>query len=128
MVSRAAKLPAKTYAPQPANNWLIVPRAEASRAVAYMGALFLTAPSLAQHAALVAMDCKDELEGHVATYRRNRELLLEALPSLGLEKKFYKEIDDVSKRQDRIEAEFTKLRDERDHLLQVARSLGWSDE
>lgn len=67
-------------------GWLIVPRAEASRAVAYMGALFLTAPSLAQHAALVAMDCRDELEGHLATYRRNRELLLDALPALGLEK------------------------------------------
>jgi aspartate/methionine/tyrosine aminotransferase len=67
-------------------GWLIVPPAEASRAVAYMGALFLTAPSLAQHAALVAMDCRDELEGHLQTYRRNRELLLEALPRLGLEK------------------------------------------
>ena len=66
-------------------GWLIVPRDEASRAVAYMGALFLTAPSLAQHAALVAMDCREELEGHVATYRRNRELLLAALPTLGLE-------------------------------------------
>jgi len=66
-------------------GWLIVPPAEASRAVAYMGALFLTAPSLAQHAALVAMDCRDELEGHVATYRRNRELMLAALPALGLE-------------------------------------------
>ena len=67
-------------------GWLIVPREEASRAVAYMGALFLTAPSLAQHAALAAMDCLDELEGHLSTYRRNRELLLEALPKLGLEK------------------------------------------
>lgn len=67
-------------------GWLIVPREEASRAVAYMGALFLTAPSLAQHAALVAMDCRDELEGHLATYRRNRELLLDALPRLGLER------------------------------------------
>jgi aspartate/methionine/tyrosine aminotransferase len=66
-------------------GWLIVPKAEASRAVAYMGALYLTAPSLAQHAALVAMDCRDELEGHLATYRRNRELVLEALPALGLE-------------------------------------------
>jgi aspartate/methionine/tyrosine aminotransferase len=65
-------------------GWLIVPKAQASRAVAYMGALFLTAPSLAQHAALAAMDCRDELEGHVATYRRNRELLLAALPGLGL--------------------------------------------
>ena len=67
-------------------GWLIVPKAEASRAVAYMGALFLTAPSLAQHAALVAMDSRDELEGHLATYRRNRELMLEALPALGLDK------------------------------------------
>lgn len=67
-------------------GWLIVPRPEAARAIAYMGALFLTAPSLAQHAALVAMDCRDELQGHVETYRRNRELLLEALPALGLEK------------------------------------------
>ncbi|WP_293679184.1 aminotransferase class I/II-fold pyridoxal phosphate-dependent enzyme, partial [uncultured Phenylobacterium sp.] len=67
-------------------GWLVVPPAEASRAVAYMGALFLTAPSLAQHAALVAMDSRDELEGHVAAYRRNRELLLEALPRLGLER------------------------------------------
>jgi aspartate/methionine/tyrosine aminotransferase len=67
-------------------GWVVVPKAEASRAVAFMGAYFLTAPSLAQHAALVAMDCRDELEGHVATYRRNRELLLEALPALGLQK------------------------------------------
>jgi aspartate/methionine/tyrosine aminotransferase len=67
-------------------GWLIVPPQEAARAVAYMGALFLTAPSLAQHAALVAMDCRDELEGHVETYRRNRTLLLEALPRLGLER------------------------------------------
>jgi aspartate/methionine/tyrosine aminotransferase len=67
-------------------GWLIVPPEAASRAVAYMGALFLTAPSLAQHAALVAMDCRDELEGHVQTYRRNRELLLDALPRLGLER------------------------------------------
>ena len=67
-------------------GWLVVPPDHAARAVAYMGALFLTAPSLAQHAALVAMDCRDELEGHLATYRRNRALLLEALPKLGLEK------------------------------------------
>ena len=67
-------------------GWLVVPRSEASRAVAYMGAMFLTPPALAQHAALVAMDCRDELEGHLATYRRNRELLLEALPALGLDR------------------------------------------
>jgi len=30
------------------------------------------------------MDAREELEGHIAVYRRNRELLLEALPKLGL--------------------------------------------
>ena len=30
------------------------------------------------------MDCADELQGHVETYRRNRALLLDALPRLGL--------------------------------------------
>lgn len=65
-------------------GWLLVPREQLSRARALMGNLFLTAPSLSQHAALVALDCRDELEGHVATYARNRELLLAALPELGL--------------------------------------------
>lgn len=65
-------------------GWLLVPKEHLSRARAFMGNLFLTAPSLSQHAGLVALDCRDELEGHVATYRRNRQLLLEALPKLGL--------------------------------------------
>jgi aspartate/methionine/tyrosine aminotransferase len=65
-------------------GWLVAPGAHAERARAYVGNLFLTAPSLAQHAGLAAMDAREELEGHVAVYRRNRELLLEALPKLGL--------------------------------------------
>jgi aspartate/methionine/tyrosine aminotransferase len=65
-------------------GWLLSPPAHASRARAYASNLFLTAPSLSQHAALAAMDAREELEGHVAVYRRNRTLLLEALPALGL--------------------------------------------
>jgi aspartate/methionine/tyrosine aminotransferase len=65
-------------------GWLIAPGGHAERARAYVGNLFLTAPSLSQHAGLAAMDCRDELEGHVEIYRRNRALLLEALPRLGL--------------------------------------------
>jgi len=65
-------------------GWLLSPSAHAARARAYVGNLFLTAPSLSQHAALAAMDAREELEGHVAVYRRNRALLLEALPRLGL--------------------------------------------
>ena len=65
-------------------GWLIVPETGIDAARARMGNLFLTPPSLAQHAGLVAMDCTAELEAYVATYTRNRELLLAALPALGL--------------------------------------------
>lgn len=65
-------------------GWLVAPADLVSRARAFVGNLFLTAPSLSQHAGLAAMDARDELEGHVAVYRANRQLLLDALPSLGL--------------------------------------------
>ncbi len=65
-------------------GWLLSPLEHVHRARAYMGNLFLTAPSLSQHAGLVAMDCHEELDGHVEVYRTNRQLLLDALPSLGL--------------------------------------------
>ncbi|HEY0043977.1 MAG TPA: aminotransferase class I/II-fold pyridoxal phosphate-dependent enzyme [Allosphingosinicella sp.] len=65
-------------------GWLLVPENHVARARAYMGNLFLTAPSLSQHAGVIAMDCTPELDANVAVYRRNRELLLRALPFLGL--------------------------------------------
>jgi aspartate/methionine/tyrosine aminotransferase len=65
-------------------GWLLVPEALIDRARAYMGNLFLTAPSLSQHAGLIALDARDELDGHVRAYARNRDLLLEALPKMGL--------------------------------------------
>ena len=65
-------------------GWLIVPEHGIDAARARMGNLFLTPPSLAQHAGLVAMDCTAELEANLATYARNRALLLEAMPKLGL--------------------------------------------
>lgn len=66
-------------------GWLVSPEEGMARTNAYIGNLFLTAPSLAQHAGLIAMDSRDELEGHLAVYRKNRALLLEALPRLGLD-------------------------------------------
>ena len=65
-------------------GWVVVPAALVEQARARMGNLFLTPPVLAQHAGLIAFDCRDELEGHVATYARNRDLLLSALPDMGL--------------------------------------------
>ena len=65
-------------------GWLLVPRDHVTRARAFMSNLFLTAPSLSQHAGLVALDSRAELDSHVATYTRNRALLLEALPRMDL--------------------------------------------
>jgi len=65
-------------------GWLLAPRDLIANARAYVGNLFLTAPSLSQHAGLAAMDCREELDGHVEVYARNRALLLGALPALGL--------------------------------------------
>ncbi|WEK44077.1 MAG: aminotransferase class I/II-fold pyridoxal phosphate-dependent enzyme [Candidatus Sphingomonas colombiensis] len=65
-------------------GWLVAPPELIDAARARMGNLFLTPPSLAQHAGLVAFEERDELEGNIRTYARNRGLLLEALPALGL--------------------------------------------
>lgn len=65
-------------------GWLVVPPEKVDAARARMGNLFLTPSSLSQHAGLAAFECQDELEGHVQTYCRNRDLLLKALPQLGL--------------------------------------------
>lgn len=65
-------------------GWLLVPEDHIETAKAYIGNLFLTPPSLSQHAGLVAMDEHAVLEGHLEVYRRNRALMLEALPGLGL--------------------------------------------
>ncbi len=67
-------------------GWVVAPEDLLPRARACVGNLFLTAPSLAQHAGLAAMDSREELDGHIVTYRRNRALLLEALPELGLDR------------------------------------------
>lgn len=66
-------------------GWLVAPQNLADNAKAYRGNLFLTPPSLSQHAALAAMDCRETLDGHVRTYSANRALMLEAAGRLGLD-------------------------------------------
>ena len=65
-------------------GWLVAPPSLPAKARAYAANFYLTAPSLAQHAALVALSCTDELDGHVEAYRANRALMLDAVPRLGL--------------------------------------------
>lgn len=45
--------------------------------------LYLSPSALAQHAALAAFDCRAELDAYVASYARNRRVLLDALPRGG---------------------------------------------
>lgn len=45
--------------------------------------LFISPPTVSQHAAAAAFGATDELEAHVARYRRNRAILLEQLPLAG---------------------------------------------
>lgn len=67
-------------------GWLIVPPDLIGAARARMGNLFLTPPVLSQVAGLAAFDCAEELDGHLHTYARNRQLLLDALPAMGLKR------------------------------------------
>jgi aspartate/methionine/tyrosine aminotransferase len=65
-------------------GWLVVPPQLVKSFNEYKENLFLTAPSLAQHAALAAMDAREELDAYYRTYAANRAFLLEALPQLGI--------------------------------------------
>jgi len=65
-------------------GWIVAPEGSTELLRAYIGSLFLTPPTLSQHAALAAMDETEVLEGYKDTYRRNRAHLIGALPGLGL--------------------------------------------
>jgi len=48
--------------------------------------LFISPPSLSQHAALATFDCGAELDANVRRYARNRQILLDGLPALGMDR------------------------------------------
>ena len=65
-------------------GWLVVPP-DLDRSIECLAQnLFISPPTLAQHAALAAFDCAEELDGNVARYAENREILLEGLPRIGI--------------------------------------------
>ena len=65
-------------------GWLVLPE-DLSVAVERLGQnLFLNTPTVSQYAALAAFDCREELEENVRRYARNREILMSALPAMGI--------------------------------------------
>jgi len=65
-------------------GWMVVPEAWASRFSAYLINMFLTPPTLAQFAALAAMDASDDLLSWVEIYRQNRDRLIAGLERVGI--------------------------------------------
>jgi aspartate/methionine/tyrosine aminotransferase len=64
-------------------GWMIVPDDLIRSVECLTQNLFISAPAISQVAGLAAFDAIDELEGHVARYARNRDLLLRELPNAG---------------------------------------------
>jgi len=67
-------------------GWMIVPEDLLGSIERLSQSMFISAPALSQYAALAAFDCKDELEGYIHNYAKNREILLRELPKMGLDK------------------------------------------
>lgn len=67
-------------------GWMVVPP-DLARAIECLAQnLFISPPTLSQHAAIAVFDCRDELDANVARYGENRALLLEELPKCGFER------------------------------------------
>ncbi len=65
-------------------GWMVVP-SDLVRTIERLAQnLYISPPTLSQHAAIAAFESLDELEGIRAVYAKNRELLLDALPGAGL--------------------------------------------
>lgn len=65
-------------------GWMVVPEDLARSVECLAQNLFISPPSLSQIAAVAAFDSYPELDGNVALYARNREILLDQLPKAGL--------------------------------------------
>ncbi len=67
-------------------GWMVVPEDHIRTVERIAQNMFICAPHASQVAALAAMDCEAELQGNLAVYARNRQLMLEGLPKAGFNK------------------------------------------
>ncbi len=67
-------------------GWMIVPEDMVRPIECLAQNMFISAPTLSQYGGLAALECTDELDGYVAAYARNREMLLNELPKAGFDK------------------------------------------
>ena len=67
-------------------GWVIVPEDLQDRMKRLSESLFVSPPTLSQHVAYKVFDHTDILDGYVAHYKKNRDILREGLPKAGLKK------------------------------------------
>jgi aspartate/methionine/tyrosine aminotransferase len=67
-------------------GWLVLPDDLVDPVERLAQNLFISPPTLSQIAAVSAFDCAEELDGNVARYSTNRDLLMSALRSSGIDK------------------------------------------
>jgi aspartate/methionine/tyrosine aminotransferase len=67
-------------------GWLVLPQDLVRPVECLAQNMFISAPHVAQVAALAAMDCMEELEAKKAAYARSRARLLEGLPRAGFDR------------------------------------------
>ena len=98
-------------------GWMVIPDQMVRSVERLAQNLYISPTTISQYAALAAFEARDELEQHRATYAKNRELLLNALPDIGFKKilpadgAFYLYVD-VSEFTDDSKAFTRKLLDE----------------
>jgi aspartate/methionine/tyrosine aminotransferase len=65
-------------------GWMLVPPDLARSVDCLSQNFYISPPALSQLAAIAAFACRDELDSHVARYRVNRDVLIDALAGAGL--------------------------------------------
>ncbi len=67
-------------------GWLVMPPEVTKRVKCLAESLLIAPPTLAQHVAYKTFDHTDVLDGYVARYRKNLEILKKRLPAIGLDR------------------------------------------
>jgi aspartate/methionine/tyrosine aminotransferase len=67
-------------------GWMVVPPGLLRTVECLAQNLFISPPTLSQHAALAVFDCAEEIAANVARYAANRALLLAELPKAGFDR------------------------------------------
>ena len=65
-------------------GWIVVPDPLVDTIERLQQNLYICAPHVSQVAALAALDSRDELDGHVARYDRNRAVVIDGLATAGI--------------------------------------------